>query len=73
MLYRISYGPPDARLTEASENIALAAARYCELADANASDIELLMEGMPLDPQLLLAACPANASRFLLSRSKRAS
>ena len=59
MLYRISYGPAESPLTEATESIAFAAARYCELADTHAVDIELLVEGMPLDPERLLKATPA--------------
>jgi hypothetical protein len=70
MLYRISYGPTEARLTEATESIAFAAARYCELADRHAVDIELLVEGMPLDPGRLLKALPGEVKHFAAVREE---
>lgn len=71
MMYRISYGPPENRLTESIENITLAADRYCQLVDANALDIELLVEGMPLDPHSLLNACPTATRHFRFGRTQR--
>ena len=58
MMYQISYGPPESRMVESTENIGLAADRYCELTRENALKIELYVEGMPLDPQMLLSASP---------------
>lgn len=67
MLYRISYGPAFDRQTETFESIAFAVDCYRQLADANALNIELFVEGMPLDPQSLLKACPREAQRPLFN------
>jgi hypothetical protein len=56
MMYQISYGLSGSRLVESTENIGVAANRYCELANKSAPNIEVVVEGMPLDPQSLLNA-----------------
>jgi hypothetical protein len=70
MLYRISYGPTEARQTEATESIDFAAARYCALSDTHALDIELLVEGMPLEPGRLLKAVPGELKHFSAVREE---
>ena len=73
MMYQISYGPPGSRLVESTENIGFAADRYCDLANKNAPNIELSVEGMPLDPLALLKACPASRNSFLPATARRPS
>lgn len=73
MMYQIAYGPPGSRLVESTENIGFAVDRYCELAHKNALNIELCVEGMPLNPFALLKACPANRNSFLHAATRTTS
>jgi len=70
MMYQVTYGPPGSRRIESTENIGFAADRYCELASENALNIEIYVEGMPLSPQTLLSALPADRSYLRLAASK---
>jgi hypothetical protein len=69
MMYQISYGLSGSRLVESTESIGVAANRYCELAINHASNIELIVEGMPLDPQSLLNAAQSLEKGKRLARS----
>jgi hypothetical protein len=69
MMYQISYGLSGSRLVESTEHIGVAANRYCELASKSAPNIELIVEGMPLDPQSLLNAAQSLAKVKRQARS----
>jgi len=58
MMYQIIYGPTGSRREESTESIGFAARRYHELERTSALNIELYLEGMPLDPRSLLSALP---------------
>ena len=67
MMYRISHGPHFSRTVVATEDICRAVDVYRVLAEQNAIDICLQVEGMPLDPLSLPRASQANSEGYLRS------
>jgi len=67
MMYRISHGPHSSRTVVATEYISRAVDVYRILAEQKAIDISLQVEGMPLDPRLLLRASQAHSDGYLRS------